>query len=68
MRIIRFIDDREVIKTILNHLGLWFIGSRPPATAHAPPACERAAGGSALFPGNTICGDPDYSWDADIMS
>jgi hypothetical protein len=25
MRIIRFIEDREVIKAILKHLGLWLV-------------------------------------------
>jgi hypothetical protein len=29
MRIISFIEDREVIKTILKHLGLWLVKSRP---------------------------------------
>jgi hypothetical protein len=36
MRIISFITDEQVIKTILDHLGLWLIGSRPLAKAHAP--------------------------------
>jgi hypothetical protein len=35
MRIISFIEDREVIKTILIYLGLWLIRSRPPAKVHA---------------------------------
>jgi hypothetical protein len=38
MRIISFIEDREVIKTILKHLGLWLVKSRPTPKAHAPPA------------------------------
>ena len=29
MRIISFIEDREVIQTILKHLGLWLVKSRP---------------------------------------
>ncbi len=37
MRIISFIEDREVIKAILKHLGLWFVKSRPTPKAHAPP-------------------------------
>jgi len=49
-----FIEDREVIRTILNHLGLWLIRSKPPAKAHAPPAREYAADGSChiAFPDN----------------
>jgi hypothetical protein len=42
MRIISSIEDQEVIKTILNHLGLWLIPSKPPAKAHAPPVREYA--------------------------
>ena len=63
MRIISFIEDRDVIKTILNHLGLWFIRSKPPAKAHAPPTCEYVADGfcHAAFPDNAVYGDPDYS-------
>jgi hypothetical protein len=43
MRIISFIEDRDAIKTILKHLGFWFIRSKPPTKAHAPPAREYAA-------------------------
>ena len=35
MRIISFIEDREVIKAILKHLGLWLVKSRPTPKAHA---------------------------------
>jgi hypothetical protein len=34
MRIISFIEDREVIKAILKHLGLWLVELRPPPKAH----------------------------------
>jgi hypothetical protein len=37
MRIISSIEDREVTKAILKHLALWFVKSRPPAKAYAPP-------------------------------
>ena len=37
MRIISFIDDSEIIKKILNHLGLWEVGRKPPARANSPP-------------------------------
>jgi len=36
MRIISFIEDREVIETILKPLGVWLVKSRPTPTAHAP--------------------------------
>ena len=35
MRIIRFIEDREVIKAILKHQGLWLVKSRLTPKAHA---------------------------------
>jgi hypothetical protein len=37
MRIISFIEDREVIKAILQNLELWLVKSRPTPKAHAPP-------------------------------
>ena len=38
MRIISFIEDEEVVKKILKHLGLWLVKSKPKARANAPPA------------------------------
>ncbi len=46
MRIISFIDQRAVIKKILEHLGLW-------EEAHAPPDSEP--------PKTEITFDPSYS-------
>ena len=46
MRIISFIDQPEVIKKILQHLGLW-------EDSHAPP--ERSP------PGKELTFDPSYS-------
>ncbi len=37
MRIISFIDDSEIIKKILNHLGLWGVKRKPPPCANGPP-------------------------------
>ena len=70
MRNISSIEDRDVIKTILKHLGLWLIRARPPAKAHAPPAGEYTVGGTShtVFPDNTSYGDPDYPWDAYITT
>jgi hypothetical protein len=62
MRIISFIEDQEVIQTILRHLGFWDCRSRPPAKAHTPPA---AAADGTLLPHDTpIYGDPIYPWEA----
>jgi hypothetical protein len=35
--IISFIENGEVIQTILKHLGIWLVRSRPPPKIHAPP-------------------------------
>ena len=37
MKILSFIEDPEVIKKILKHLGLWDIKARPPPKATATP-------------------------------
>jgi len=37
MKILSFIEDEEVIKRILKHLGLWDVKPRPPPRANAPP-------------------------------
>ncbi len=62
MRIISFIEDQEIIKAILDHLGLWLIRSRLPA--HAPPF-HRYAGDELAksIPDKVTYGDPDYPWD-----
>ena len=36
MRIISFIEDPEIVKKILKHLGLWDLKPRPPPKAKAP--------------------------------
>ncbi len=37
MRILSLIEDQEVIKTILKHLGLWLVTRKPQPRANAPP-------------------------------
>jgi hypothetical protein len=78
MRIISFIEDREVIKTILKLLGLYPVKSRPAPKAHAPPALNRSKSGQAGYvldqfsqlPMNDdqLYRDLDYSWDAYLQS
>jgi hypothetical protein len=62
--------DQEVIKSILNHLGLRLAGSRPRSKAHALPVREYVADGSCStgIPDNTSYGDPCYPWDAYITA
>jgi hypothetical protein len=78
MRIVSFIEDREVIQAILKHLGLWFVTSRPTPKAHAPPALNQHGSGPAGYvpdpfsqiPMNDdhLYRDPDYPWDAYLQS
>ncbi len=37
MRIISFIDDKEVIEKILKYLGIWLVKKKPQPNANAPP-------------------------------
>ena len=82
MRIISFIEDQQVIRDILTHLGLWLVRSRPPPKILDPPNREYAAAfggnmlrktaGIATCPQNEapdiIYGDPEYTWDDYIQS
>jgi hypothetical protein len=49
MRILAFIEAREVIQAILKHLGLWLVKSKPAPKAHAPPALKQIGSGSARY-------------------
>jgi len=61
MRIISFIENEEIIKTILNHLGLRLVRVRPPAKADAPPSHRYATDDLGQpIPDNASYGDPDY--------
>ena len=78
MRILAFIEDREVIKAILKHLGLWLVKSKPNPKAHAPPVPKQSGSGQAGYvldhfsqlPMNEdhFYRDPDYPWDAYFQS
>ena len=37
MRIIAFIEDEQLVKKILKHLGLWDVKRKPPPQANSPP-------------------------------
>jgi hypothetical protein len=78
MRIISFIENREIIKAILKHLGLWFVKSHPIPKAHAPPARNPDGSGQAGYVldhfsqipirDDHLYRDPDYPWDAYLQS
>jgi hypothetical protein len=78
MRILAFIEDQEVIKAILKHLGLWLVRSKPTPKAHAPPALNQHGSGPAGYvldqfsqlpiKDDHFYRDPDYPWDAYLQS
>jgi hypothetical protein len=37
MKIISFIDDQQLVKKILKHLGLWDVKRKPVPRANGPP-------------------------------
>jgi len=60
MKIISFIDQPEVIKAILQHIGLWERESRPPPKTKAPPSDCYAADYIHVY--DSV--DPDYPFEA----
>jgi hypothetical protein len=79
MRIISFIEDRQVIRAILEHLGLWPAKTRPPPKNHDPPVRMLGTGGPidpavmddvSQLPVNDdhLYRDPEYSWDAYVQA
>jgi hypothetical protein len=62
MRIISFIEDEEVIRKILKHLGLWEVKQRPPPRAKAPAGnihIDYTVSQIPSYEDDLYC-DPDY--------
>ena len=65
MRIIAFIEEPDVMKKILKHLGLWDVKRKPRPVANAPPidvfpAYDEQSGPSP----DDYTSDPDYPAEA----
>ncbi len=65
MRILSVIEDQEVIKTILKHLGLWLVTRKPEPRANAPPREFQIDYSDAQIPpaAESLYRDPEYSLD-----
>jgi hypothetical protein len=64
MRIIAFIEDEEVIKKILKHLGLWEAKARPPPKVKAPfPTIYLDDSESQILSPDSFYAHPDYPMD-----
>jgi hypothetical protein len=72
MRIISFIEDGHLIRTILEHLGLWLARARPPPKIHAViTLLEPKTSDSYAHPPHQHTdsyADPEYTWDEHIQS
>jgi hypothetical protein len=62
MNILKFIEDPEVIKKILKHLGLWDIKTRPPpkATAIQPDSHINYSDSQIPLSEEPLFHDPEY--------
>lgn len=65
MKVISFIEDPDVIKKILKHLGLWLVKPKVPQRANAPPSEFYIDYSDSQIPpsGEYLYIDPDYSID-----
>ena len=72
MRIISFIEDPQVIRDILTHLGLWLVRSRPPPKICAAISLSESKTSDSCthppHPQADAYADPEYSWDDYIQS
>jgi len=60
MKIISFIDQPEVVKQILQHIGLWVFEKRPPPKTKPPPSEYYADEQIPVY--DSV--DPDYPFEA----
>lgn len=69
MRIIAFIEDPDVVRKILTHLGLWAVKPRPPPRKSVSLISDSVFADAQPFAeADPITPDPDYSWDDYIQS
>jgi hypothetical protein len=63
MKVIRVIENSEIVKKILKHLELWDQKARPPPKANAPPKYEPYidySDSQLRLPDKCLYVDPEY--------
>ena len=68
MRVISVIEQPEIIKKILKHLGLWEMKARPPPKTNAPPLNVHIdySDSQLLSSEDYLYSDPDYPIEASV--
>lgn len=65
MKILSFIEDEEVIKKILKHLGLWEVKARPPPKVTVPSETIYLDNSdSQILSPDSFYAHPDYPMDS----
>jgi hypothetical protein len=70
MRIIGFIEDKQLIQKILKHLGLWDLNVRPTPKAKGPSVTISIDDSNSQVPFSvtSFYSDPDYPMDSNRIS
>jgi hypothetical protein len=63
MRIIAIIEQEQIVKKILKHVGLWDVQKRPPPKANSPPGLPAIDYVDIQYSDENHC-DPDYPFEA----
>jgi hypothetical protein len=69
MLVVAFIEDPEVIKKILKHLGLWLVKRKPQPRANAPPGHTHLDYSDSQIPPSEdrLYQEPEYHVDGYIF-
>ena len=63
MKIIAWIEQEQIVKKILKHVGLWDVQKKPPPKANAPPGLPVIDYVDIQYSDENYC-DPDYPFEA----
>jgi len=68
MRVLAFMEKPEIIKKILQNLGLWERKARPPPRANTSPPDDHIDYSDSRVPAceDYLCSDPDHPVEASV--